>query len=471
MTEKDITVIVNKYKEAKQQGRNPYFDADEFCDLADYFDSTGELDDAREVIEEGLFIHPQNVPLLVKKAKLSVYDGEYDEALMLLQSVTEYDYDLYLLRIECYLQTAQYQQAYNLSQELLEKEDQEPLENSLAELGFLHVEADCHKEAIAFLEESLKYNPDNVDALSDLAYAYEMVGNFEKAIETTNKILDIEPYTYEAWINLGKLHTLREEYEKAIDAFDFALTINDGDYIVLKLKAHCMSLVGRTEEAIDIFKELVWETPGDSTIFFLLAECYQTLEMYDEALNYLESYRKLEGETEELMAKEAYLYMRKGDMRKASSMAESGLLINPYSLDFNIIAGEIAFQEENYLKAEEFLLNAYREHEDNFRLIDLLAIISIKKEDYREAALYTEELLRLDSNNLEVKQRLALLYFEIDNKERFNEVLDQFTDDELFSLFELIYIPKSRDLFNRDMLVSYLNRARETRTLFKNLKY
>lgn len=471
MTEKDITVIIEKYRAAKAEGRNPYFDADEFCDLADYFDSNGELDEAREIIEEGLFIHPQNVPLLVKKAKLSVYDGEYEEALSLLRSVTEYDYDLYLLRIECYLQTAQYQQAYSLSQELLEKEDQEPLENSLAELGFLHVEADCYKEAIAFLEESLKYNSDNVDALSDLAYAYEMVGDFENAIGTTNKILDIEPYTYEAWINLGKLHTLREEYEKAIDAFDFALTINDGDHIVLKLKAHCMSLVGRTEEAIDIFKELIWETPDDSTIFFLLAECYQTLEMYDEALDYLESYRKLEGETEELMAKEAYLYMRKGDLRKAASMAESGLLVNPYSLDFNIIAGEIAFQEEDYEKAEEYLLNAYRDNENNFRLIDLLAIISIKKEDYAEAARYTEELLRLDSKNLEVKQRLALLYFEVDNKERFNEVLDQFTDDELFSLFELIYIPESRDSFNRDMLVSYLNRARETRTLFKNLKY
>lgn len=471
MSEKDITVIVKKYREAKEQGRSPYFDADEFCDLADYFDSLDDLDTAKEIIGEGLAIHPHNMPLLVKKAKLAVYDGDYEKALDLLAPISEYDFDLYLLKIECHLQLGEYPDAYSLSKELLEKEDQESLDNSLAELGFLHVEADCHKEAIAFLEESLKYNADNMDALSDLAYSYEMVGNFDKAIETTNKILDIEPYSYEAWINLGKLYTLQEQYENAIDAFDFALTINESDPIILKLKAHCMSLVGRTNEAIEIFKELIWVTPEDTTIFFLLAECYQTLEMYDEALSYLDKYKRIEGETEEFLAKEAYLYLRKGDIRKAASMTESGLLVDPYSIDFNIIAGEIAFKEGDYDKSEEHLLNAYSENKDNFRLIDLLAIISIKKENYREAAAYTEELLRLDPHNLEVKQRLALLYFEVDDKERYNEILDQFSDEELQALFELIYIPESPSYFNREMLVSYLNKARETRTLFKNLKY
>lgn len=471
MSEKDISTILKKYKEAKESGKHAYFDADEFSDLAEYFDSIDDLDTAREIIEEGLSIHPNNVSLLVKKAKLTVYDGDYERALELLQPISEYDFDLYLLRIECHLQLEEYQQAFNLSEQLLEKEDRESLDNALAELGFLHVEADCYKEAILYFEESLKYNEENVDILSDLAYSYEMTGNFEKAIETTNKILDIEPYTYEAWINLGKLHTLREEYELAIDAFDFALTINDSDSTILKLKAHCMSLAGQIKEAIEAFKELIWIIPEDTTIYFLLAECYQSLELYDEALTSLEKYRRLEGETEELLTKEAYLYLQKGDIRKASSMVESGLLVNPASSDFNMIAGELAFREENFEKAEEYLMSVYPDDANNSRLIDLLAIINIKKENYTVAAEYTEELLKLDNHNLEVKQRLALLYFEIDDKKRFNEILDQFSDEELLSLFKLIYLPESPNYFNRDMLVSYLNKAREARTLFKNIKY
>jgi len=471
MSEKDISALINKYRQAKESGRHAYFDADEFSDLAEYFDSLDELDTAREIVDEGLAIHPDSTSLLVKKAKMAVYDGDYEEALALIQTTSEYDFDLYLLKIECYLQLEQYQDAYKISEELLEKEDQESLDNVLAELGFLHVEADCYKEAVLYFEESLKYNPDNIEVLSDLAYSYEMLDNFEDAIGTTNKILDIEPYTYEAWINLGKLYSLREEYEKAVDAFDFALTINDSDSSVLKLKAHCLSLSDRAEEAIEIFKDLLQSNPGDTSLYFLMAECYQSLEMYDEALTYLERYQFIEGETEELLLKKAYLSLQKGDFRKALSITESGLLLEPDSSEFNILAGEIAFRQEQYTKAEEYLLPVYSHSKDNFHLLDLLAMINIKQENYQEAAFYTEELLIMDPHNLGIKQRLALLYFETDNKEQFNEILDQFSDKELLSLFELIYTPQTSNYFDRDMLVSYLNKARETRTLFKNLKY
>ncbi|MDL2302829.1 tetratricopeptide repeat protein [Dysgonomonas sp. OttesenSCG-928-D17] len=471
MPERDISLLVSRYKQAHEAGRNPYFDADEFSDLAEYYDSIEDLDTAREIIDAGLAIHPGNTSLLVKKGKLAVYDGDYEQALTLLQSSLEYDFDLYLLRIECYLQLEDYVKAYELSEQLLEKEDNESLDNVLAELGFLHVEADRFREAILYFEESLKYNAENIEVLSDLAYAYEMTGDFEAAISTTNKILDIEPYTYEAWVNLGKLYSLQEEFEKAIDAFDFALTINDSDTNVLKLKAHCLSLSDRVEEAIEIFNELLLGDMDDATLYLLLAECYQALEMYDEALANLDIYKEIEGETDELLSKQAYIFIQKEDYPAALSVVEGALPGNPDSVDLNLIAGEIALRRERYEEAKGYLMAIYSENEDNFQLLDRLAIVNIKEEDYKEAAFYTERLLDLDPNNLAVKQRLALLYFETGDEEHFNIVLDQFTDKELLSLFELIYTPRSQGYFDRDMLVSYLNRAREARTLFKNLKY
>ncbi|HMM04295.1 MAG: tetratricopeptide repeat protein [Prevotella sp.] len=471
MPDKDISSLIKRYQQAHESGKNPYFDADEFSDLAEYFDSIDELDTAREIIDAGLAIHPGNTPLLIKKAKLAVYDGEYELALELLDSSSEYDFDLYLLKIECYLQLEQYQDAFALSEELLEKEDDEPLDNVLAELGFLHVEADCFKEAVLYLQESLKHNPENIEVLSDLAYAHEMLGDFEAAIDATNKILDIEPYTYEAWVSLGKLYSLKEQFEKAIDAFDFALTINDADGNVLKLKAHCLSLVDRVGEAIEIFNDLLLSDPDDTSIHFLLAECYEALEMYDEALTCLQKYEDIEGETTELLCKRAYIYLGKGDYQKALAIVEKGLKDNPYSLDLNMIAGEVEFLREEYKEAELYYLSIYSQNKENFQLLDRLAMVYIKEEDYQQAAFYTEKLLELDPTNLAVKQRLALLYFELGDEVEFNIILDQFTDKELLSLFELIYTPQSPAYFDRDMLLAYLNKAREARTLFKNLKY
>ncbi|MBD8387680.1 tetratricopeptide repeat protein [Dysgonomonas sp. BGC7] len=471
MAEKNISTLVKRYEEAQESGKNAYFDADEFSELADYYDGLEDLETARTIINSGLAIHPGNTPLLVKKAKLAVYDGEYDKALQLLQSSTEYDFDLYLLRIECHLQLGQYEKAYRLSEELLEKEEDESIDNIFAELGFLHVEADCFKEAILYFEESLKANAGNIDVLSDLAYAYEMVGNIDEAIATTNKILDLEPYTYEAWINLGKLYSMNEDYERAIDAFDFALTVNDADSNIIKLKAHCLSLSGRAMEAIDIFNDLLLSNPDDTSICFLLAECYQSLEMYDEALASLDLYEMLDSESEELFAKRAHLYLLKDDYDRATLAIQKGLEKSPDSLDLRMVSAEVAFKQGLYDMAKNIYLKLYEFNRDDFFLIDKLAIVSIKVENYREAASYTEKLLDMDPNNMSIKVRLALLYFEIDDKDEFNAILDQFTDKELSSLFQLIYTPQSSNYFDRDMLISYLNKARETRTLFKNLKY
>jgi len=471
MSEKDITPLINRYEQALHSGKTPYFDADEFGELADYYDSVEDLGAVRKIIDTGLSIHPGNTSLLVKKAKLAVYDGDYEKALNVLQSSTEYDFDLYLLKIECHLQLGEYTDAFRLSEELLEKEDNEPTDHVLAELGFLYVEADYFKEAALYFEESLKYNPENIDVLSDLAYSYEMLGDYDNAIVTTNKILDIESYTYEAWVNLGKLHSLKEEFEKAIDAFDFALTINESDLNILKLKAHCLTLSGRAEEAIEIFTNLLSIDPEDTSTLLLLAECYQSLEMYDEAIENLGRYQSIEGNTEELLSKQAYLYLQKGDLRLATSIVEKGLEENPFSTDMNMIAGEIALKRGEFDNAENYYLSIYIENEEDFQLLDRLAIANIKKEDYQQAAYYSEKMLSLDPANLAVKERLALLYFEIDNKDEFNKILDQFSDSELLSLFSLIYTPQTPDYFDREMLISYLNKAREARTLFKNMKY
>lgn len=472
MAENNISDLVKRYEHALESGKSIYFDADEFEELVEYFDSQNDVETAKEIVDAGLAIHPENNSLIYQKAKFIVYDGGYLEAIQLLNKFSgSYDFDLYLLKIDCLLHLNLYAEAYSLTKELLEKEEDESMDNVLAELGFLYVETDYFAESVLYFKESLKHNPENIDVLCDLAYAYEMLGDFDSAIDITNKILDIEPYTYEAWVNLGKLYSLKDEYEKAIDAFDFALTINDSDEGILKLKSHCLSLLGRIDEAIEILKGILDTGSKDSMTYFLLADCYQAAEMYKEALECLDKYQEAEGESVELISKKVQLFIQKEDFDAASVILDKSMLDYPESTDLMVLAGGIKFQQEQYDEAEDYYLKAYTTSTDNYHIIDRLSIINIRKGKYLQAANYTEKLLDFDFNDSAVKQRLASLYFELNDEEQFNRLLDIFTDKELQAFFELVYSLSFSESFEREILISYLNKARESRLLYKGIQY
>ncbi len=468
MAKRDISELIKKYDERLTSGKSVYLDADEFDELAEYYDTNGDIDLARDVVNDGLAIHTESRSLLFKKAKFLVYDGEYGKALRLLNAkFSGYEFDLYLLKIECFLQLGLQAEAYELVREMLEKEEDEALETVLAEIGFLYVEADFFDEAILYLEKSIEYEPAKVEVLADLSYSYEMVGNFNAAITTTNKILDIDPYSYEAWVNLGKLYSILELFDKAVDAFDFALTINDQDSNVTKLRAHCLSLIGRVEEAIDIFKELLILRPEDISVNLLLAECYQSLDKYNEALTYLIKYTQGIDTIED----SGDIYFEEGNLEMALDIVLNALDSDSQSAELNTIAGDIYFRQRQYEDAEKYFLNAYNVNDNKISLLHRLSVVSIKREDYESAVGYTKRILNLDANNLDARMRLALLYFELDDKDGYESLLSSFSDEELQALFDLIYQSDGELKYDRSLMLNWLNEARECRILFKNLKY
>ncbi|MFA6751637.1 MAG: tetratricopeptide repeat protein, partial [Fermentimonas sp.] len=101
------------------------------------------------------------------------------------------------------------------------------------------------------------------------------------------------------------------------------------------------------------------------------------------------------------------------------------------------------------------------------------ANISVAQEKYKQAADYLEKLLEISPDFPTAKSRLAFIRFEIGSKEPFDEIMEQFTDEELRSLLILILGISETEIskFSREKILIRLNEARENRVLFKNIKY
>lgn len=472
--ELDITSLIEKYEQMRALGKKMYLDADEFANLADYYHSIGDNDEAELLIGEGLEMHPGSSELMLMRGKALVFSEMYEEALDYLQFISDNgEIDLPLLKIESLLHLDRYDEAEKIIKSTLEQElSVNDLYFFITETAFLLNDVDKFDRAISFLEESMKIDEANPDVLIDLSYAYEMKGDFDKAIDNNNKLLDIDPYSFDGWVNIGKLYSMNGENGKAIDAFDFALTINENDVSVLKMKALSLYLNDNVTEAICIFEQCLEEAPNDESVYDSLLEAYEVMEQYDEMMRLIDKKERIFG-SKGITAKRAFVYINKDDFQKANELFTQIPEDEKDMLDYHMLEGELAFYAEDFVRAEASYMKAALISEGNEDILDRLANISVVQEKYEQAAAYLEELLQIAPDFPTAKSRLAFIRFEIGVKEPFDEIMSQFTDEELKAL--LNFITGNDDAgfskLSREDILTRLNEARENRVLFKNIKY
>ena len=472
--ELDLDSLVEKYENMQALGKNIYLDADEFAILIEYYSSEGDQDEAETLVEEGLKIHPGSALLMLAKAKILILSTKYEEALNYLRfSSNDGDIDHSLLKIEALLHLSEFDEVEKISIKVLNHDlPEDDFYYFITELGYLLNDVDKFDRAIAYLEESLKINNSNSDVIVDLAYAYEMKGDMVKAIEYNDQLLDIDPYSFDAWVNIGKLYSMNEQHEKAIGSFDFALTIREDDMSAMKMKALSLYLNDNVEESINLFRKCLSLSPHDESVYDSLLEAYAALELYDEMVNIIDLKEELFG-SGGIIAKRASVYISKEEYDNAKTLFLQIPEADKNSLDYYMLEGELAFNENDFATAEAAYIKASLISEENEDIIDKLANICVAQEKYIQAADYLEELLAIAPDFPTAKSRLAFIRFEIGSKEPFDEIMQQFSDDELRLLLSMLMGNEISDYdkYDREIILTRLNEARENRVLFKNIKY
>ena len=472
----DITDLIQKYELMRYMDKSIYFDADEFAMLADYYNDFGDTSEAEYIVESGLGMHPGSSELMIIKAKVLVITEKYEEAYKYLSTIgeDETNVDFLIVKFECLLNLNKIEESVALLDIVLNggELDDEDFYLFLTEVGFIYNDTENYETAIVLLETALKVDDKDIEVLVDLSYSYEMMNNMEKSIELNNTILDIDPYLFDAWVNLGKLYSMNQDHSKAIEAYDFALTINDEDVNVLKMKALSHYLNDNVEEAIQIFKECLSNSPDDESLYDSLLEGYEVMEQYDEMLEVINQ-KEIRFGSEGISLQRSQIFLNQERYEEAQEMFDKIPTEDKDTFDYYVLEGELAIHNEDLETAETAYMLAMLDSPDDEFTLNKLANISLQQGNYEKSAEYLELLISLNVNFPTAKIRLAFLRFEIGMKEPFNEIMNQFSDEELRNLLNLIMVGDETGYseFNRKKLLERLNEARENRVLFKNIKY
>jgi hypothetical protein len=98
-------------------------------------------------------------------------------------------------------------------------------------LGTVYLEMDppLRAEAIEQFQEALKYNPNSVEAHTNLGLAYDQTGQWEDAVRQYQRALQDNPHYGQAHANLGNVLVKLGRPEEAIPHFEEALLVNPND--------------------------------------------------------------------------------------------------------------------------------------------------------------------------------------------------------------------------------------------------
>jgi tetratricopeptide (TPR) repeat protein len=345
-------------------------------------------DKSFECFQKAISISPDNKNYNFTVAKSYFTRGVSNRAKPILLKLytidsTNWAYAYYLTSI--YMQEGKYDESIKIYQRFRNQD----LQNYtfLDKIGFAYLKKGEYKKAIEMYNNSLSLNPNNLNAIKNLAYLYTGV-----KVETSLKLLDkgvsIDSTDMDLFARRAALNFTIFNYDKALN--DYLKIINSGDSSVMNLKRAGIGFTAtnHSKEAVKYLLKAYEIDTADFETLSYLAQNYSILKEFKTS---------------------AYYYNRKIKLLN-SAIPQLGL---SYILLGEVLKSDNRFNESvtAYIKSQEY-------RSDNNVIMIIANLYDEKLKNIPKAIYYYELYLRREKNtkneysneyNESIRQRIESL--------------------------------------------------------------
>jgi tetratricopeptide (TPR) repeat protein len=363
--------LVSDYEAKSKEGSANFLGEKAFIQLIEFYSQEGQYHKALDVIEHAINLHNFSSDLYVKKAELLLEIGQEQEALTTLEKAAvyaPYEIEITLLKIEALVFLHVFLEAEMLIDSLKSHPDQDVLGRVYFLEGLLFEQSGQNERMYYALLESIRCNPENLDAIEHLWLCIELEKKYRESLVFFEELLTKNAYSSQIWYYLGHSHSYLGNYEAAIEAYEYSFIIDpefeeayrdcgelcfeiknyekafsifkqldeiiDTDADILLRMGQCLQGLGKIKEAKSLFSKTVILDPHCDEAFFHLGEVNAQSENWESAIRYFRRAIYLEDSREEYYSALGQAYAQTGKIEKATWAFERATHLAPEELQY-----------------------------------------------------------------------------------------------------------------------------------------
>lgn len=436
--DKELREAIENYEAAKAEGHKLYMDASQLADIADWYAIEQRFEEAEEVINYGLQLHPNNSELQVQQAYLFLDINKVDEANRVANQISDQnDRDVKLLKAEIFLN---YNLLENAQEILYSMEDKDELE-TISHIVTLYIDMGFEQIAKEWLDRGEALYADKEEFIGLKADYLAAIHDFQESIACFDKLIDMAPFNPNYWMGMAKGYFLMGDTDKCIESCDFALAADDSFGEAYAYKAHSYFFIGNNDLCIENYQkalDLKAVPPQIGKMFIGISYCNK--KMWEKSIEYLDEVIAIfeeQGEGESYMLMDTYTSkihalcgMKKYD--EALDVCWNAQMKYVDDAAFNVIAGKVYLITGKIEHAKE-AFDVATEIDPSVQTWYTIGMIYSEQKMIEDAKIAYTNAFKINPKYSDLPERLAvvsILTNDLENFFKYNDMCEKPFDEE-----------------------------------------
>lgn len=334
---------------------------DDFAILIDFFESEGDMENARIACEIGVQHYPFAVELLLRKAETLVERQNNGQALRVLDKIDSIapDFlDAIILRVEIFNNMENYIDAIQLIKSKVDKFSGSDRDDLLFELSDIYDEMEDYDNVYATLKQVVESSPRNEEALHRICFWADITSKHEDTIGLYQSILEADPFNALAWYNLGVAFQGIKLHEKAIEAYTYCVDLDDTFEYAYRNMGDAYMQLKQYDLAIDTLEKHIHLGVAEDLILEAIGYCWEKKKDYHQARNYYRRAANLNQQDASIFYKIGETYVKERKWEKAKHALARATAIDGENIIYSIALANCYLELGDALEAIRYFVLA-----------------------------------------------------------------------------------------------------------------